>query len=441
MADALTARAVLDGVARPLGLEPDALELVGAAALPGAFRVADAATAAVGAALLAAARWAGARRAGLDIGAATGVFLADRRLRIDGAVPELWDPVAGDYPAADGWVRLHTNYLWHRAAALRALGLPGKAERADVAAAVADHPAVEMETAVVAAGGAAAALRSREEWAAHPQAAEVARRPLVEVSTVAGTGGDRGGERLRVLDLTRVIAAPTATKVLAAIGADVLRLDPPGFSELAPLVADTTAGRRCARLDVRADAETFGALVAAADVLVCGLRPGALDRLGWPEDRVRSMNPSLVLAELSAYGDSGPWAGRRGFDSLVQMVSGIADEGMVRARADRPVPLPAQALDHASGWLLAAGVLTAAAQRREDGLGRRVRVVLARTGQWIDGLGRQEPADGADLPGRVEVVRSAVGEVTRVACPGELDGTAMTWAGPPSPLGSAPPVF
>ena len=148
-----------------------------------------------------------------------------------------------------------------------------------------------------------------------------------------------------------------------------------------------------------------------------------------------------MLAELSAYGDSGPWAGRRGFDSLVQMVSGIAHEGMVRAGADRPVPLPAQALDHASGWLLAAGVLTAAAQRREDGLGRRVRVVLARTGQWIDGLGRQEPADGADLPGRVEVVRSAVGEVTRVACPGELDGRALAWAGPPSPLGSAPAVF
>src|SRR4051812_5094211 len=441
MADPSTARPVLDEVARGLDLAPDPLEVVGEAALPGAFRVADAATASVGAALLAASRWLGAERARLDVADATGVFLADRRLLVDGHAPELWDPVAGDYPAADGWVRLHTNYLWHRAAALRALGLPAEVERAEVAVAVADRAAVEVETAVVAAGGAAAALRSREEWAVHPQAVEVARRPLVEVSTVAGTGGDRGGERLRVLDLTRVIAAPTATKVLAAIGADVLRLDPPGFSELAPLVADTTAGKRCARLDVRADAETFGALVAAADVLVCGLRPGALDRLGWPEDRLRSMNPSLVLAELSAYGDSGPWAGRRGFDSLVQMVSGIADEGMVRARADRPVPLPAQALDHASGWLLAAGVLTAAAQRREDGLGRRVRVVLARTGQWIDGLGRQEPADGADLPGRVEVVRSAVGEVTRVACPGELDGKAMTWAGPPSPLGSAPPVF
>src|SRR5512133_2031320 len=133
MADASTARGALGGVARGLGLEPDTLELGGSAALPGAFRVADAATAAVGTALIAAARWTGARRARLDVAAAAGVFLADRRLRIDRAVPQLWDPVSGDYRAADGWVRLHTNYAWHRAAALGALGLRGDAGRAEVA--------------------------------------------------------------------------------------------------------------------------------------------------------------------------------------------------------------------------------------------------------------------------------------------------------------------
>src|SRR3954447_5080131 len=219
MADALTARAVLDGVARPLGLEPDALELVGAAALPGVFRVADAATAAVGAALLAAARWTGARRARLDVGAAAGVFLADRRLRIDGAVPELWDPVAGDYPAADGWVRLHTNYPWHRAAALRALGLDADAGRAEVVRIVAGCPAVEVETAVQEAGGAAAALRSREEWRAHGQSEAVGRRPRGEGAAGADAAAGAPDRAPRVLDLTRVIAGPTATKVLAAFGA------------------------------------------------------------------------------------------------------------------------------------------------------------------------------------------------------------------------------
>jgi crotonobetainyl-CoA:carnitine CoA-transferase CaiB-like acyl-CoA transferase len=441
MTDASSARGVLDGVVRGLGLEPDALELVGSAALPGVFRVADAATAAVGAALIAAARWTGARRARLDVGTATGVFLADRRLRIDGAAPELWDPLAGDHPAADGWVRLHTNYPWHRAAALRALGLPADAQRAEVARVVARRPGVEVETAVHEAGGAAAALRSREEWAAHPQSAAVARRPLIEVTAVPDDGGGAvSGRPLRVVDLTRVIAGPTATKVLAAFGADVLRLDPPGFEEAAALVADTTAGKRCARLDIRAGDGAFAELVARADVVVGGLRPGALAGLGWPEERLRAVNPSLVLAELSAYGDTGPWAGRRGFDSLVQTVNGTAHEGMLRAGADRPVPLPAQALDHASGWLLAAGILAALDRRREDGHGRRVEVVLARTGQWIDELGRQEPSSGG-VPGEVEVVESELGAVTRAACPGELDGRPMTWAGPPSALGSAPAHF
>jgi hypothetical protein len=448
MADASTARGVLDDVARGLGLVPDALELVGSAALPGAFRVADAATAAVGTALIAAARWTGARRARLDVGAATGVFLADRRLRIDGATPELWDPVAGDYPAADGWVRLHTNYPWHRVAALRALELGAHAGRAEVAGVVAGRPVVAVETAVHEAGGAAAALRSREEWAAHPQSAAVDRRRLVEVTTVADAGPGGPDRAPRVIDLTRVIAGPTATKVLAAFGADVLRVDPPGFEELASLVAETTAGKRCARLDVRADDEAFADLVAEADVVVCGLRPGALAGLGWPEERLREVNPSLVLGELSAYGDSGPWAGRRGFDSLVQTVNGMAHEGMLRAGADRPVPLPAQALDHASGWLLAAGVLAALDRRREDGHGRRVGVVLARTGEWIDGLGRQELVPGevpgdvpGDVPGEVELVGSELGAVTRVVCPGQLDGRPLAWAGPPSALGSAPVRF
>jgi CoA-transferase family III len=251
----------------------------------------------------------------------------------------------------------------------------------------------------------------------------------------------RRGPRFRALDLTRVIAGPTATKVLAALGGDVLRLDPPGFEELPALVAETTAGKRCAMLDIRASQDRFAELVAAADVLVCGLRPGALAALGWPGERLEALNPGLVVAELSAYGDSGPWAGRRGFDSLVQMVSGIAHEGMVSAGAGQPVPLPAQALDHASGWLLAAGVLHGLALRRQDGRGSRIGVVLARTAQWLDSLGRhEEPAPGPP-PGEVEVVPSSLGAVTRVVFPGELDGRRLQWAGPPSPLGSAEPRF
>ena len=416
------------------------VDVRGAAALPGTFRVAEAAVTSVGAALSAAAAWRGARSVSLDAAAATGVFVADRNLLVDGRAPQLWDPVAGDYPTSDGWVRLHTNYPSHRLAALRALGLPPGAARPDVAAAVAGRSRFDVESAVLAAGGAAAALRTRAEWLAHEQSAAVAARPLVAVSPTGGATPPPDAARPRVIDLTRVIAGPTATAVLAAFGADVLRLDPPGFEELPPLVAATTAGKRCARLDLRAEPERFADLLGAADVLVCGLRPGALAGLGWPLDRLLSVNPGLVVAELSAYGDTGPWAGRRGFDSLVQTVNGMADEGMRRAGADRPVPLPAQALDHASGWLLAGGVLHALTLRRADGAGRRVGVVLARTGEWIDALGRQS-ADGEPPSVATEQVPSPLGLVTRVAFPGELDGQPVGWAGPPSPLGSSPPSF
>jgi hypothetical protein len=457
--DAESARPVLEATWRELtGDETPAVDLAGAAALPGAFRVADAAVAAVGCALLAAARWCGARSVALDVVDAVGVFLAERRLLVDGVAPTLWDPLAGDHLAGDGWVRLHTNYPAHREATLRALALPPDADRAALGAAVAARSATDVEEAVVAAAAAAAALRTREVWRAHPQSEAVARRPLVEVSvgTAASsqalaasdaggraTGGRRtgarAGERPRVLDLTRVIAGPTATKVLAALGADVLRLDAPGFEELPALVADASAGKRCARLDLHDS--RVESLVAAADVLVCGLRPGALTRLGWPPERVARLNPGLVVAELSAYGDTGPWAGRRGFDSLVQTVNGMAAEGMDRAPADVPVPLPAQALDHASGWLLAAGVLHALTLRRDDGRGRHVGVVLARTGKWLDDLGRQDEPAFPAVPGEVEVVTSSLGAVTRVVCPGALDGRRLRWAGPPSPLGSAEAAF
>jgi CoA-transferase family III len=438
---------VLEAVWRDLtGEEAPAVDLTGAAALPGAFRVADAAVAATGCALLAAARWHEARAVALDVTAATGAFLAERRLLVDGVQPTFWDPLAGDHLAADGWVRLHTNYPAHRTATLNALALPPDADRAAVAAAVAGRSARDVEEAVVAAGAAAAALRTGEAWRAHPQSVAVARRPLVEVTVGAASSplgseasGGRVGERVRVLDLTRVIAGPTATKVLAAVGADVLRLDAPGFEEVPALVADTSAGKRCARLDLRD--RRVGSLVAAADVLVCGLRPGALAGLGWTPERLAQVNPGLVVAELSAYGDTGPWAGRRGFDSLVQTVNGMAAEGMHRAHARAPVPLPAQALDHASGWLLAAGVLHALNLRRDDAQGRRVGVVLARTGEWLDDLGRQDEPSSTTVPGDVEVVASPIGTVTRVVCPGMLDGRRLHWAGPPSALGSAAPVF
>ncbi|HST65844.1 MAG TPA: CoA transferase, partial [Mycobacteriales bacterium] len=195
---------------------------------------------------------------------------------------------------------------------------------------------MEAEELIVGAGGIAAAVRTAAEWAAHPQGSQVGSLPLLSVLRRADAGPRALPSAPRVLDLTRVIAGPVATRTLALWGADVLRVDPPGLPEIEWQHLDTGAGKRTTVLDVRS--ERFAALAAEADVLVHGYRPGALDL-----DPILAANPSLVVASLSAWGAAGPWAGRRGFDSIVQAASGIAL--IESADAVTPGALPAQALD------------------------------------------------------------------------------------------------
>jgi crotonobetainyl-CoA:carnitine CoA-transferase CaiB-like acyl-CoA transferase len=253
---------------------------------------------------------------------------------------------------------------------------------------------------------------------------------------------------VRVLDLTRVIAGPTAGRVLAAWGADVLRVDPPAFEEVPALVIETTTGKRTTALDLRRgpDRELFENLVRGADVLLSGYRPGALAGLGYGPDTLAALRPGLVTASLSAYGEHGPWAGRRGFDSLVQLATGLADEARIAAGADAPVPLPAQALDYLSGWLLVAGVAEALRRRAGDGRGWHVGVMLARTAHWLDELGR---IDGLAIPEPDAALADALtvelagpfGRTSHVACPGSIGPHRPQWTTGPVPLGNHEPVW
>ncbi|WP_411156466.1 CoA transferase [Nocardia cyriacigeorgica] len=174
--------------------------------------------------------------------------------------------------------------------------------------------------------------------------------------------------------MTRVIAGPVATRALALLGADVLRIDPPGLPEIPWQFRDTCQGKRTTVLDLRRDRARVDALLDTADVLVTGYRPGALEHAGL------TIRPGLVHGRVSAWGEFGPWGGRRGFDSIVQAATGIA---IIEGAPSVPSALPAQALDHASGYLLAAGVIDALVARAADGIGRDVRVSLARTASWL----------------------------------------------------------
>ena len=431
----------------------EGVDYTGSGDLPSAFRVSDFAAAAVGVAGAAIAELI-AQRAGN-----TPRVRVDRRLasmwfgmsvRPQGwTYPPLWDPVAGDYAAADGWIRLHTNAPHHRAVALAVLDAPF--EKAAVAAAVSRWDADALETAIVEGGGAAAAMRSLDAWRAHPQGSAVATEPLLhheryapETRPAWNVAPARPLDGIRVLDLTRILAGPVATRFLAGYGAGVLRIDPLEWDE-ASLAPEVTLGKRCARLDLRTrdGKATFETLLAQADVLVHGYRPGALDALGFDAQRRRSIRPELVEVSLDAYGWSGPWRARRGFDSLVQMSSGIADAGMRRFKKARPFPLPVQALDQAAGYLLAAAAVRGLTERIATGAGTTARTSLARVAQELIALPAAPAADAfapeqpSDLSDAVEA--TVWGEARRLRAPLEIAGTPMYWDRPASPLGSSTP--
>ena len=354
----------------------------------------------------------------------------------------------------DGWARTHANYAHHEAALRRALGIG--ADVAELEAAAAAMRAVELEDAIVAAGGCAAALRTEAEWAAHPAGAALAgtslagrlgaasaarrdlaaraaapHRPAKGAAPVAATRA-RPAAGLRVLDLTRVIAGPVAGRTLAALGAEVLRIDPPALPEMPEAHLDTGPGKRSAFLDL-ADAERREALLAGADVLLTGYRPGALDRFGL--DR----RPGLVHVSLSAWGTAGPWAGRRGFDSLVQVASGIA--AACAAGDGTPGVLPAQALDHGTGHLMAAAALRGlAARERGERRPGRASLSLARTAAELLARPRRDDDSAARTPDP-DRFRVSFGDVSLIAPPGELDGEPLAWAHGPRPLGGDDPAW
>ena len=421
---------------------PGELEVTGDPGyLPSRLPVEDTAIACAGAALLAAGMWharrggvSGPRGARLDRGHLAGAFRSEAYVRLNGEpAPSGFAPLSRFWRAADGWVRTHGNYPWHREALLRAVGTGGEPEA--VAAVIAGLGAREVETLVTREGGVAAAVRSEADWRAEPPGLAVAATGLVEAAEIGGApprhreAGALPASGLRVLDLTRVIAGPVATRYLGALGADVLRLDPPHRPELPQQTYDGLLGKRSAVLDLgTAEGNALlHALLAEADVLVHGYRPHALDRFGLSLDAIAERHPGLVTVSLSAWGSRGPWGGRRGFDSIVQAASGIA----MAESADGEVPgtMPCQLLDHGTGYLCAAAALCALARQAATGGTQFRELCLARTAQWLLAQprgGLLSVAEGQDRPG-LTTVDSADGPVTVVLPPGELDGRGFSW--------------
>jgi len=440
------------------------VEWVGAEhTLPSVYEVNALASAAVAAASLAVAELSAARTgtagyAGRSVTVqrehAAAAFGCERHLVALGwQLPAVWDPLAGDYVCRDGFIRLHTNYAYHRDAVLRVLGTA--AEPDAVKAAVQRWEGDTLESAVVAAGGCAAFMRSPDAWRAHPQARALALEPLFAHETRAcaaleslpdGAGLPLTG--IRVLDLTRVVAGPVCTRFLAAYGADVLRIDPPGFEEVGALLSEMTVGKRRAQLDLRqpGDRSRFEALAGDAQLIVHGLRSDALARLGYDTATLQRLAPNASIITHDAYGFTGPWTTRRGFDSLVQMSCGIAWRGREALGGERPRPLPVQALDYATGYLLAAAALRALTRRSLERQASVVRTSLARVAQVLMSLGAEaDPTTPAltasQLAPWLEQADTSFGPVRRVRCPAGVAGYEPRWTHLAGPLGSDPATW
>ena len=433
--------------------------------LPTPFRLAETSAAALAAVGLAAADvWelrTGRRQAvAVDTRQATASLRSGHYMKLEGApVSTERNAVMGVYPALHGrFSYLHCNFPNHRAAALGVLGVPE--DREAVRRAVAKWDALELEEAIIAANGAGGMVRSMEEWARHPQAAAIAALPLMEIVKIGDSpremlpDGHRPLSGVRVLDLTRVLAGPTCARTLAEHGADVLKITAAHLPNLGYQEYDTGHGKLSAHLDLREpnDVETLRALVREGDVFSQSYRPGSLAARGFSPEALARLRPGIVVVSLSAFGHVGPWASRRGFDTVVQTVSGITTRQGELVPGAEPGPqfYPVSAIDYVTGYLMAFGAMVALARRTREGGSWLVRNSLAQTGRWLVGRGEVPRAQLGGVPTEFTPAELAhwtittdtpAGRLHHLAPVVQLSETPPHWTRPTVPLGYHEPAW
>ncbi len=433
--------------------------------LPTPFRIGETAAAALAATGLAAAdlwelRSGRRQQVAVDLRQATASLRSGHYLKMENTdVSRERNPVMGMYPAKNGrWSYVHANFPNHRAAALSVLGCAE--DREEVTKAVARWDALELEEAIIAAKGAGGMVRSMAEWQKHPQGMAIASLPLLEIVKIGDAPveklpqGERPLSGVRVLDLTRVLAGPTCARTLAEHGADVLKITAPHLPNIGYQEFDTGHGKLSAHLDLRQpkDLAILRDLVRETDVFSQGYRPGTLGMRGLSPEELAALRPGLVYVSLCAFSHIGPWASRRGFDTVVQNVSGITTRQGELFPGAQPGPqfYPVSAIDYLTGYLMAFGAMVALARRAREGGSWLVRISLAQTGRWLVSRGEVPESALTDVPKEFtpeELARwsttsdTPVGRLGHLKPVVQLSETPPFWARPSVPLGHNEPVW
>lgn len=477
--EGFSAQDIVTEIWKGLDLPAEALKAVSLAshtkpALPSSYKIGSLAQSSIALTALAAAQIHALRngtstvpKVDAPLEHATVEFKSERLYTLDGkTTPSPWGPIGGLHKTSDGHVRVHDSFPNHRNGILELAGLPIGSSRQRLSERLAEWSAVDLENAATVEGKLATyALRTYGQWDQLAQSKAISNFPI-NVNQISTTGPEglpsrlAGGnskplQGLRVVEMSRVIAAPLCGKTLAAYGADVIWVTSPNLPDLPTMDRDFGRGKRTVQLDIHdpSDKARLIELIRTADVFIQGFRPGSLAAHGLGADDLLKVSPSLIIANMSAFGPRGPWSGRRGYDSLVQTCSGMnVSEAEHAGKGEVVRPTPCQALDHAGGYWLAVGVLAALYKRATQGGAWRVDVSLAGVMKYLRSLGQYPGTSGfdgvrdyekpEDVPEEFfETRKTGFGVMKAIRHSARIDGVEVGWDIMPKPLGLDSPEW
>lgn len=514
---AFTSRDIIYEIWRGLNLPEEALKSVQlpgenstVSALPSSFKIGALAQASIALSALAAAQVYACRNksdgaidtpsssipaVSVPIEHAAVDFKSEQLYTLDGKTPSAFESsmaaIGGLHKTSDGHVRVHATFPNHANGILKLVGLDptdGSISREVLADKLFKWKSIDVENAATVDGALAAyALRSFEQWDALPQSRAINSSPIDitklpsdgpkgfparMLSGITSTAGEplppspsppKCLHGLRVVEMSRVIAAPLSGMTLAAHGADVVWVTSPNLPSLPSLDRNFARGKRTVHIDLDdpSSKQRLLDLLSTCDVFIQGYRPESLAAKGLSPDALVAANPSIIVANMSAFGPRGLWSKRRGFDSLVQTCTGMnVSEAKHAGKGEVARPMPCQALDHSAGYMLATAVAAAVYKRAIEGGAWRVDVSLAGMMKYLRSLGQYPGGtgftscegifgspekggkDNTDFPeDYFETKQSGFGSLRAVTYAASVEGCSVGWDIMPKPLGSDNPEW